>query len=192
LARPVTQRSDARGLPTGDLTRGVSRFAVRPSEIGNPPAPIRPWRYIILHHSGEPRGGLTSIDRYHRDVNGWDECGYHFVIGNGTESGDGEIEVGGRWLKQKHGAHTRVESNPGSNLYNEQGIGICLVGNFDDAPPTAKQVEACRRLVAYLQDRCRVPTQGVTTHGDLDNTECPGRYFPRDKLIPSGGFAARP
>ena len=189
---PVARRSGSVVQPSSDLGRGVARFTTRPAEIFDPPTPIRPWRFIILHHSGEPHGGLASIDRYHREVNHWDECGYHFVIGNGTESGDGEIEVGGRWLKQKHGAHTRVESNPGSNLYNEEGIGICLIGNFDMAAPTAKQVEACRRLVAYLQDRCDVPMRGVTTHGDLDRTECPGRYFPRGQLIPNGGFAARP
>lgn len=168
------------------------RFTAEPRAVFDPPTSIRPWRFIVLHHSATTNGGLASIDRSHREERGWDECGYHFVIGNGTESGDGEIEVGGRWLKQKHGAHTRVESNPESNEYNEEGIGICLVGDFDAAPPTPKQVEACRRLVAYLQERCRVSTQGVTTHGDLDSTECPGRYFPRGQIIPNGGFAARP
>ena len=191
-ATPVTRRSVSEDYSAGDLTRGVVRFTANPRAVFDPPIPIRPWRFIVLHHSATADGGLASIDRSHREERGWDECGYHFVIGNGTESGDGEIEVGGRWLKQKHGAHTRVESNPGSNLYNEEGIGICLVGDFDSAPPTLKQVEACRRLVAYLQDRCRVPTQGVTTHGDLDNTECPGRYFPRGQIMPNGGFAARP
>jgi N-acetyl-anhydromuramyl-L-alanine amidase AmpD len=164
---------------------------VDPRSVFEPPTPIRSWRFIVLHHSATPAGGLASIDRSHREVRGWDECGYHFVIGNGSESGDGEIEVGGRWLKQKHGAHTRVESNPGSNLYNEEGIGVCLIGDFDVAPPTPKQVDSCRRLVAYLQERCRVPAQGITTHGDLDNTECPGQYFPRAQIIPNGGFAAR-
>jgi 5-methylcytosine-specific restriction endonuclease McrA len=36
------------------------------------------------------------FDRSHRDK-GWDELGYHFVIGNGTSSGDGVVEVGTRW-----------------------------------------------------------------------------------------------
>jgi hypothetical protein len=156
----------------------------------SPPTPIREWRYIIVHHSGEPNGGYESIDRYHRDVNGWDECGYHFVIGNGSESGDGEVEVGNRWAKQKHGAHTK----PGNNEeYNNFGIGICLIGNFNEAPPTPKQIEACRRLIAYLQQECRVPSRGITTHGDVPgtNTDCPGRYFPHDQLMPHPGFANR-
>jgi len=173
------------------LERSVAQFTANPNQLLDLHAPMRDWRYIILHHSGKSAGGYASIDRFHREENKWDECGYHFVIGNGTESGDGEIEVGGRWSKQKHGAHTRLASKPESNLYNEVGIGICLVGDFNVSPPTPKQVEACRRLVAYLQDRSHVPNIGVTTHGTLDETDCPGRYFPHDRLIPNAGVAAR-
>jgi hypothetical protein len=151
---------------------------------------IREWQYIVLHHSAEEVGGFQSIDRFHREVRHWDECGYHFVIGNGTESGDGEIEVGGRWLKQKHGAHTKDPNHP---EYNDYGIGICLVGNFNNGPPTPKQIDAARRLVAYLEARCGVPPSRVTTHGDLvgNHTECPGRHFPYDLIIAESGVASR-
>jgi hypothetical protein len=144
----------------------------------------------VLHHSGAENGGLASIDRYHREVNKWDECGYHFVIGNGTESGDGEIEVGTRWPKQKHGAHTKPGNN---NEYNERGIGICLIGNFNNAAPTPKQLEATRRLVAYLRARYDLPASAVFTHGDVvgTHTECPGANFPLDRILSNSGFAAR-
>jgi N-acetylmuramoyl-L-alanine amidase len=174
-----------------ELQQRVVKFTRRPGELINPPVPIRQWQYIVLHHSGEQNGGYASIDRFHRGPErGWDECGYHFVIGNGTESGDGEIEVGSRWLKQKHGAHTHP---PGHTEYNEEGLGICLVGDCNQSPPTPRQVEACRRLVAYLQVRCGVPARGVITHGDADGakTDCPGQYFPYDHLIPRSGFASR-
>jgi N-acetyl-anhydromuramyl-L-alanine amidase AmpD len=72
-------------------------------------------------------------------------------------------------------------------------LGICLVGDFNQSPPTPRQIEACRRLVAYLQCRCGVSASGVITHGDADGakTDCPGRYFPYDHLIPRSGFASR-
>ena len=194
----ASSRSPISSVPLNDfgattsprLERDVARYLDRPNQLFNPSTPIRQWRYIIVHHSAEPRGGLASIDRFHREKNHWDECGYHFVIGNGTESGDGEIEVGSRWAKQKHGAHTKPEGN---QEYNENGIGICLVGNFNNESPTPKQVEACRRLITYLQQRCNVPSVGITTHGDVagTHTDCPGRHFPYDQLIPSSGFAAR-
>jgi N-acetyl-anhydromuramyl-L-alanine amidase AmpD len=177
--------------PGLDLQHSVIKFTRQPSELINPPTPVRTWQYIVLHHSGEQNGGYASIDKFHRGPElGWDECGYHFVIGNGSESGDGEIEVGSRWLKQKHGAHTHP---PGHTEYNDDGLGICLIGDCNQAPPTPKQVEACRRLVAYLQARCSVPANGIITHGDADGakTDCPGKYFPYDRLTPRSGFASR-
>ena len=110
------------------------------------------------------------------------------MIGNGTESDDGEIEVGGRWLKQKHGAHTKHPDHP---EYNDDGIGVCLVGNLDGAPPTPKQVVACRRLVGYLSQRCEISPQHVATHADLvgQHTECPGRYFPYDRVVSGSRLA---
>src|SRR5439155_15411047 len=56
----------------------------------------RPWRWIVIHHSATPTGSAAKFDRDHR-AKGWDELGYHFVIGNGTETRNGQIEVGPRW-----------------------------------------------------------------------------------------------
>jgi N-acetyl-anhydromuramyl-L-alanine amidase AmpD len=178
-------RSPELAIESSELERRVARYTAEPSRLFRTTGATRSWKYIILHHSGEANGSLASIDRFHRETNGWDECGYHFVIGNGTESGDGEIEVGSRWPKQKHGAHTKPQ---GVQEYNERGIGICLVGNMNQQPPTPKQVEATRRLVAFLQQRYGVAPRGVTTHGDVhgSHTECPGKLFPYDRLIPRG------
>jgi N-acetyl-anhydromuramyl-L-alanine amidase AmpD len=188
-SRPdIAPRSIDLAIESGDVERRVARYVADPSRLFRTTGAARTWKYIILHHSGESNGGLASIDRFHRETNGWDECGYHFVIGNGTESGDGEIEVGSRWPKQKHGAHTKPQ---GVQEYNEHGIGICLVGNFNEQPPTPKQVEAARRLVAYLQLRYRVAPRGVTTHGNIhgSHTQCPGKLFPFDRLISRGPVA---
>jgi hypothetical protein len=44
-----------------------------------------------------------------------------------------------------------------------------------------------------LQARCGVASSNVITHGDAENanTDCPGRYFPYDQLIPRSGFVSR-
>ena len=134
------------------------------------------WTYIIVHHSATQAGGAQRFDRAHRN-NGWDELGYHFVIGNGTDTADGQIEVGSRWSKQKHGAHCRV-SPTDSNEYNEHGIGICLVGNFDYAPPTRAQMNSLIYLTRGLLAYTHMSASAVHFHRDFDSTECPGRYFP--------------
>lgn len=132
------------------------------------------WTTIVVHHSATATGNARSFDRAHRDK-GWEELGYHFVIGNGTSSGDGVIEVGGRWRSQKHGAHCKTPDN----YFNEHGIGICLVGDFTKTRPSARQMASLQRLVSFLCDQCRIPDSRVTTHGLVTkNTQCPGNHFP--------------
>ncbi len=132
------------------------------------------WTYIVVHHSATRRGGAKAFDQYHREANGWDELGYHFVIGNGSDTPDGHVEVGTRWLKQKHGAHCKTPNN----YYNEHGIGICLVGDFTRSRPTQKQTAALERLVRFLSHECAIGPNRVTTHAAVKGTTvCPGPYF---------------
>jgi len=133
----------------------------------------RPWQFIVIHHSATATGSADEFDRMHK-AKGWDELGYHFVIGNGTGSGNGEVEVGSRWPKQKHGAHTKVTGHP---EYNDIGIGICLVGNFDVTRPTEAQMQSLARLVRFLMDRYNVSRSHIYGHGQLKPTDCPGRNF---------------
>jgi len=137
-----------------------------------PVAQRNQWYWIVIHHSATPDGGAAKFDKMHRNK-GWDELGYHFVIGNGTDTRDGQIEVGPRWPKQKWGAH---DNAPG-NQFNEHGIGICLVGNFDVSRPSAAQIKSLERLVAYLMKTYHVPADRVLGHGETKPTECPGRYL---------------
>ncbi|MDI6758300.1 MAG: LysM peptidoglycan-binding domain-containing protein, partial [Candidatus Omnitrophota bacterium] len=58
------------------------------------------WRYITLHHSATLEGNAECFDRNHRGRR-MGGLFYHFVVGNGTLSGNGEIEVGWRWQKQE-------------------------------------------------------------------------------------------
>jgi len=114
------------------------------------------------------------MDRYHRRHNGWDELGYHFVIGNGTAYPDGQVYVGPRWPKQKHGAHCKTPDN----YYNDHGIGICLIGNFDQSYPTAAQMAALSRLCRFLMSKCGFSIDKIYTHGGVTGrTRCPGRHF---------------
>ena len=157
------------------------RTAVRPpvrlaswdTALWRPSGQERRWRFIVIHHSATPTGSADEFDRMHR-AKGWDELGYHFVIGNGTGSASGEVEIGGRWTKQKHGAHAKI---PGHPEYNDVGIGICLVGNFDVTRPSEEQMESLSRLVRYLRARYGIPQSHIYGHGQLKPTDCPGRNF---------------
>jgi hypothetical protein len=172
------------------LREAVARYVTDPTDLFQPPKADRPWRYVVVHHSASDKGGLDQIDRDHRKLLGFEGCGYHFVIGNGTDSPDGQIEVADRWLNQKHGVHCR---NGKTSDVNEYGIGICLVGNFDKSEPTPKQVAAARALVAYLSDRYQVAGDHVGSHDQFADgpTACPGKNFPSEAIFGSKHMAAR-
>ncbi len=182
LSAPKTSlRKGKRAAPlrlrTASLGDELRPYVSDPDDLFLPPKADRPWRYVVLHHSASATGGYDQIDREHRKVLGWEGCGYHFVIGNGTDSPDGKIEVAQRWSNQKNGVHCRNGKNPDVNEY---GIGICLVGDLDDAPPTPRQVAAARALVTYLGDRYTISADRIETHAHLANgpTACPGKLFP--------------
>ena len=131
------------------------------------------WRMIVIHHSATAQGNAARFHEYHLYENGWEGgLGYHFVIGNGHGSGDGEIEIGWRWPAQEQGIHVRG--------YNAGAIGICLVGNFEETLPTKAQMQALLRLVRCLTDLCGLGPSAVRLHGDLVATACPGRHFPAE------------
>ncbi len=138
-----------------------------------PPVREQHWRYIVIHHSASERGSAATFDKMHREVRGWDELGYHFVITNGKGGADGKTEIGPRWGKQKWGAHCGGTPN---NEYNEYGVGICLVGNFQGHMPSTAQMAALRRLVRFLATRYRIPASNIISHRDAPKaaTKCPG------------------
>jgi hypothetical protein len=164
------------------IRKNLETFVNDPDDLFTPPRADRPWRYIVLHHSSHDSGSLASIDADHRERLGTMGCGYHFVVGNGSESPDGRIEVAQRWAEQKGGQHCRDSR---VNDINEYGIGICLIGNFDDGRPSASQVEATRALIAYLQQRYEIPKGNVVTHDVVAKTaaNCPGKNFPTESLL---------
>lgn len=139
----------------------------------------RSWDAIVIHHSATEVGSAEVFDKVHRSK-GWDELGYHFVIGNGSETPDGFVEVGSRWKKQKHGAHCKTVDNH----YNDYGIGICLVGNFESQYPSPAQLQSLRRLVVYLANKYNIPADRVLGHREVEgtNTRCPGRNMPLELI----------
>lgn len=138
------------------------------------------WKFIIVHNSGTRQGNARAFDYYHRRVrrmkNG---MAYHFVVGNGRSSGDGQIEIGDRWRRQINGGHVH------SDYLNNISLGICLVGDFNRDRPTRAQMEASEELIKYLRERCgRAEGRaiGVRPHREMNPprwaTDCPGDAFP--------------
>ena len=140
------------------------------------------WKYIIVHNSGTRQGNARIFDYYHRYVrrmpNG---LAYHFVIGNGTSSGNGQVEIGNRWVRQLNGGHVH------SDYLNYISIGICLVGDFNRDLPTKAEYEALDELIRYLRRRVgKVDGKYSIVRGHKEinprPTDCPGNRFPLNWL----------
>ncbi len=131
------------------------------------------WKKIVVHHSATDNGNAAIFNRAHLRRRMENGLAYHFVIGNGTNgTGDGEIEIGQRWMRQIHGGHVR-------NLaLNEVSVGICLVGNFEKRKPTAKQMTSVHNLTQFLQRELLFNRPKVYGHKDLEQNLCPGKFFP--------------
>ena len=157
------------------LTPGKETFTrLKPvlSKIDGP-NPSSRWKNIILHHSATTFGNAAIFHRYHLQERHMENgLAYHFVIGNGKDSRNGQVEVGGRWTKQLAGGHVK------SYAYNENSIGICLVGNFQLKKPSSLQLSSARQLITYLREHVLQREVRFMVHRELEQTLCPGKYFP--------------
>jgi hypothetical protein len=187
IAKKPEPQPDVPGLTRADLI---------------PPGGIQKnrWKTIVVHHSASTNSTPAGMNAYHLQ-RGWENgLGYHFVIGNGVGYPDGQVYVGPRWKKQQTGAHCKASAGKyfgvfrAANFFNQQGIGICLIGNFDKEQPTARQVATLRKLIALLCSESGVGRASVYGHGEVTNaTACPGKLLrPTVAAIrTSGGKQAR-
>ena len=136
------------------------------------------WKMIICHHSALVKGNAATYDKEHRHRGMENGLAYHFLIGNGVDSGDGEIEIGSRWIQQIKGGHVRDDK------VNEVAIGICLVGNLDEKKPTENQIATLKELLLYLRDEVVGAKVEFKVHCEADpgHTVCPGKYFPTQEM----------
>jgi len=143
-------------------------------------------QYVIIHHSLTKDGQSVdweAIRKYHREVNGWSEIGYHYGIERVRNSL--VLQVG------------RPESQPGAHSkemhMNSKSIGICVVGNFDLAPPGLEVLRFLADIVRRKITEYGIPVQSVLGHREVgamagfdwkkrQYKSCPGKYFPMDTL----------
>lgn len=118
---------------------------------------------IILHCSATKEGKdyrLADIDRWHRQQ-GWDGCGYHYVIDL-----DGHLEHG-RPL-EKVGAHCLG--------HNEHSIGICYIGGLgsDERPKDTRTPQQKFTLGVLLsQLHYQFPRARIHGHREFAKKACP-------------------
>jgi N-acetylmuramoyl-L-alanine amidase len=67
---------------------------------------------------------------------------------------------------------------------NSKGIGICLVGNFNNEYVSPKQLDSLVYLITTLRHYYDIPKKNILGHKQVPGaqTECPGKNFPWKEL----------
>jgi N-acetyl-anhydromuramyl-L-alanine amidase AmpD len=149
------------------------------------------WSVIVIHHSATKDSRTfdsQAIRQYHIKENGWQEIGYHLLI---EKVEDEWYYVLGRPLSMP-GAHAGTKT---STLYNKIGIGICVVGCYDEISPEQKALDTLREVVKKLMGYYNISRENVIGHWEvfirlgLAKTKeeawtkyktCPGKKFDLD------------
>lgn len=167
------------GAPTGGLTLSPMVAVAGGSGLesvfrtGSPVDPER-WDSIIIYHSSSPFGSPDSLAARQRQHT-QEEMGFHFLIGNGSGMGNGDIHVGNRWLGQEAGLHGISQAGTADP---QRAIGVCLIGDGNRRPFSQLQVQRLAQLVAALSRELNIPPDQVFLQSDLAEVASPGRYFP--------------
>ena len=125
-------------------------------------------KMLIVHHIEVEGSNWTvqAIHNMHRRDNGWAAIGYHYYIRL-----DGTVYKG------------RPDNAIGAHCQgcNTNTLGIAFEGNYDKRTvmPEA-QFNAWCKLKSYLFNK--YGTMPVYGHREKGSSECPGRYFPLEKV----------
>lgn len=154
---PLTRMQNLVGISTSPLSFDSVYRTGKPIQAGR-------WNTIYIHHSRTRRGGLVSLAQQ--------GIGAHFVIGNGDDCGDGEIQWADAWTEQR-------PARLGGQPLPAGQITICLVGDFDVSRPTDAQLQRLWELVSSLRNRLNLPATSIVALDRPGQVAGIGRNFPR-------------
>ena len=131
--------------------------------IDTSPEPTVASHFIVHHSAGQTTSSdfaavVRSYYDFHTGTNGWDDIGYNWLI-----DGNGIVYEGrGQGLQ---GAHF--------SCMNEKTIGICVIGNYENATPSAEAINALQNFIAWGSCEEDIDVLGMDFHPNsnmnLDN-----------------------
>ena len=168
------------------------------------------WKGIVIHHSATVDGKANDwagIKKYHtsyridgdivdeatfksRQMLGhgkvferpWSDIGYHggWEMDNGVYT----FKLGRSW--NRAGAHAGLKGN---NSFNEQYLGLCVIGSFDAVAPNTELWSLVVKTVREICDTLQIPKGNVIGHREVYDLAgvkrqktCPGASFDMGKF----------
>ncbi len=134
---------------------------------------------LMLHHSWTKDTGTLSaqaIRRYHMEVNGWRDIGYHLLI---------EL-VGDRYEMLVGRPLTSSAAAAREQRMNHKAIHCCFVGNFDGASPNETMWNFGLMHLGSLCDLAgiTIDREHILGHREVaPYKSCPGKMFNLDRFV---------
>jgi N-acetylmuramoyl-L-alanine amidase len=191
-------RATATSAPQPEL-HGRKEWGADPSWRNGKPVYSHRLKQIHVHHTAtgndysraDVPGILRGMYRYHTQTLGWFDIGYNFLV---DRFGRAWVGRSGGVNRLVRGAHTLG--------FNDNSVGIALIGNLQRRSAWPEAVSQVARLAAWKLDKydrdavgsVRVTSTGsdkypdgtrvrlpvIDGHRDTNDTACPGRAY--DKL----------
>jgi len=113
----------------------------------------------FVHHTvtandygpGDSAGIVLGIAKYHRDVNGWNDIGYNFLV-----------DKYGQIFEGRAGGIDQAIIGAQAQGWNSHSTGIANLGTFQDIGETEAALDAMARLIAW-----KLPLHGVPVFGPV-------------------------
>lgn len=117
--------------------------------------------HLIVHHSAGTNSAtdwaaiVRAIWDFHVNGNGWSDIGYNYLV-----DPDGVVYEG------------RGNNILGAHFCGTNGgtMGVCVMGNFTDIPPTAEALTALERLLAWKSCDIDADPLGESYHASSNRT----------------------
>lgn len=140
--------------------------------------------FITIHHTATLQKPATPIATKMRNLQAfsqrddklasgkakpaWFDIPYHYYI-----AADGQIAEG-RGIE--FAGDTNTEYDPTGHAL------VVLEGSFNTEQPSTEQIDSLKKIVAWLAQKYKVPTENIKGHNDYAKTGCPGENL--KKLFP--------
>jgi hypothetical protein len=131
-------------------------------------------RFAIVHHTAgtnsyspaQSAAIVRGIELYHVKANGWNDIAYNFLV-----------DKYGQVFEGRYGGTTRPVIGAHAEGFNTGSVGVALLGNYSTAAPTAAEIGALTKLLAWRLDVAHVDPLSQFTWGSLGNPKFPaGRH----------------
>jgi hypothetical protein len=110
-------------------------------------------------YAAEDSAGIVlSMAKYHRDVNGWNDLGYNFVV-----------DKYGQIFEGRAGGIDQAVIGAQAQGYNSHSTGVANIGTFTDVGQTDVALDALARLIAW-----KLPLHGAPVTGQIVLTSAGG------------------